>query len=377
MFIKPDLVSEKEIDEFISINREKYEELMASLYDFFGRVFDTLDAEGRIYRSYSRSDKQRGRIFKDAWKIQYKVNKERRNNNLIKIEDIGDIIGLTVVVPYPSDQDFVRGVLDASIDEGALLSFSTSKIDGKEVYGEPKRERGYYAHHYQLGFPRADLLGARCEVQVKTLLHDAWAAKTHDLIYKSAVEVDKRLIEQIESIGEDLRQIDKRSEGLKELIGEKIKVERKSLDLAVRGIFRKTPTFQDPDYVRLYNNIKETINKNSDELTDSDPESEIASKIIEMIDQLPNVQETYGDNCRLFSLLASVSRNKYLFSVSIDRINQWFFDARTREEKFIALYAKSVAYHSFGRSVEASRIGERANTEFLERVSWDELVVPA
>ncbi|MHC4342640.1 MAG: RelA/SpoT domain-containing protein, partial [Planctomycetota bacterium] len=176
MSTKIDLVSEQQAEEFLAINSGKYEALTASLYELFDRIFDTLDAEGRIYRIYSRSDKQRGKIFKDAWKIQYKINKARRKNNSLKIEEIGDIIGMTIVVPYPSDQTFVREIIDSNIDDGKILSFTKTKRGGKEVHGEPKGERGYHAHHYELGLPHPDVQDARCEVQVKTLLHDAWAA---------------------------------------------------------------------------------------------------------------------------------------------------------------------------------------------------------
>jgi ppGpp synthetase/RelA/SpoT-type nucleotidyltranferase len=192
-------IFEQDVNEFLQLNRRKYEHLLTSLVHTLERKLDTFDALGRIYRIYSRSDKQSGEIFKDAWKIMYKVNKERSKNPDFRIHEVGDIIGLTVVVPYPSDIDFVRHCIDEAIERDEFLSFLNSNEQGTTVYGEKKDDRGYHAYHYQLGINLSEYENARCELQIKTLLHDAWGAKTHDLTYKPAGEVDERLRIQIQA----------------------------------------------------------------------------------------------------------------------------------------------------------------------------------
>lgn len=80
---------------------------------------------------------------------------------------------------------------------------------------------GYHAHHMVFLSDEAKHADLHCEVQVKTMLHDAWAAKTHDLNYKPQGQTDKRLSRMMQVFGDALEFIEVQSELLRHLIHER------------------------------------------------------------------------------------------------------------------------------------------------------------
>jgi len=98
-------------------------------------------------------------------------------------------------------------------------------------------------------------------VQIKTMLHDAWAAKGHDLNYKPHGKTDKRLSRMMQLFGDALESIEVQSEVLRNLIHERWNAEHSRRQLARRAawnILGKTlvhPAF-DPDAVLLLEEIK-------------------------------------------------------------------------------------------------------------------------
>ena len=360
----PAVVSVTDVIEFLQLNRSKYQILLQELGGHFFNMFDTFEAQRRVYRIYSRSDKQRGEIFKDPWKIQYKINKERVKNARYKVSDLGDIVGMTIVVPYPSDIDFVRSLIDMKIRRKQFLSFHNTRYKRKSVYGESKTDKGYHAFHYQLGINTRDLTNVICEVQVKTVLHDAWGAKTHDLTYKAAGEVDIHLKEVMESFGNDLASLDQKSESLKNKIEETVNIERRKLQDAIAGFFDSEPENQDQKYIQKFEKLKTFIRSKKKDL--SAGKEEVVDKIIADISDILQ-SGVYRDACRLYCLVAAVSLEKQLFELAVDKLNEWFIEGLTSGEKATALFAKSLTYYSFGRSVDAIMVGERALSEFVNR----------
>lgn len=78
--------------------------------------------------------------------------------------------------------------------------------------------------------------GPVCELQIKTLLHDAWGAKTHDLTYKPAGRIGAELLESFELLGTQLANLEIQSDTLRASIVKTASVretKRRKLQVAI------------------------------------------------------------------------------------------------------------------------------------------------
>lgn len=100
--------------------------------------------------------------------------------------DLTDILGIRVICPFLEDVERIEGIICRSFDvvelekKGARHSF---------------REFGYDSVHLLVKLGR-NLLGGLlphtrrvCEIQIRTILQDAWAEVEHELIYKSDISL--------------------------------------------------------------------------------------------------------------------------------------------------------------------------------------------
>jgi putative GTP pyrophosphokinase len=100
-------------------------------------------------------------------------------------EAVKDLLGLRVTVPFLEDVDTV---VDAIQDV-----FKVHEIERK-AEKLSYREFAYDSVHMIVVDPAADIefplgcLRSCCEIQVRTILQDAWAEVEHELVYKSRVE---------------------------------------------------------------------------------------------------------------------------------------------------------------------------------------------
>src|SRR5262245_56078933 len=103
-----------ECEKFIKDNRRRYERLLDEVLRLAKHLRDVDNAE-RIYRVYSRGEnRDEEDEFKKTYKVAEKLGKWRENYNpKSRVEEIHDIIGVTVVVHYDSDiaavYDMIRG----------------------------------------------------------------------------------------------------------------------------------------------------------------------------------------------------------------------------------------------------------------------------
>jgi putative GTP pyrophosphokinase len=102
-----------------------------------------------------------------------------------KKEKVKDLLGLRVVVPFQEDVERVLEVVESHFEvleterKAENLSFREFAYDSVHVIiGIPNPK--------PLVFPSGCLKG--CEVQVRTILQDAWAEVEHELIYKSSMD---------------------------------------------------------------------------------------------------------------------------------------------------------------------------------------------
>jgi len=219
-------VSPQIVHSFITENGSRFKSCLEDIMALVGDSIKHID----IYKIYGRDEKQNGEILKDSRKIRLKFNSyyNLKRKKFGSLWETPDIIGYTIVVPYPSTISEVCISLDEIIDRGALRSvnpknsISRNESDVTKIrskYGRSFDEKGYFGCHYNLrtGSLREET-SPICEIQIKTLLHDAWGAKTHDLTYKTSSEVDQSLVNGFELLGDSLAKIDQQSDLLRNTI---------------------------------------------------------------------------------------------------------------------------------------------------------------
>lgn len=198
-----DAIGPDEVNRHLMTNLARYQQTLARLSGIFRDYKFSRKSRGAIYAIYSRGDRQGGCEFKEAWKIAAKLAARRNEAPGYPLQDVPDIIGLTVVVVYPSDIDVVCRFVDGN-------------RAWQVVKKKPRNQDGYRAFHYELRLQDPQYSGVRCEVQVKTMLNDAWSAKTHDLTYKPrGLLVPQFLVAQFGNLSDRLHAIDRETEALK------------------------------------------------------------------------------------------------------------------------------------------------------------------
>ncbi|MFQ5851156.1 MAG: hypothetical protein ACE5JU_11295, partial [Candidatus Binatia bacterium] len=323
------MVTLQDIESFFRSREQDYRACLGLMKMRFQEFMFSTGGESKVYRIYSRGERQRGKELKEQWKIAESVNEirsgkavtENREKKVIPakppfpIQDLDDIIGLTVVCVYPSDMQAVIDFVENEVLE-RLTKFS----------GKPKTDRGYYAYHYVLGIPQPQFAGIRCEVQIKTLLHDAFSAKTHDLSHKPQGELDERMKRQMEVLGDTLAAIDEQSELLKLLIREKWFVDLKRKEAARRSLVwslknKRQPS--DPAKARTFQEILDDLQQNEAVYREKDYSSGEISALLGKIDEYIRPGAHNVDSCRMLAILAGVRPRDDFDNLALDAIDRW------------------------------------------------------
>ena len=210
-----------DVRRFLDGNRRKYEQDLQRLQLVLSGLRRKERALRHVYKIYSRGEAQAGDELKSARKIRLKFNdfNEKRKSAQASLFDVPDIVGLRIVVSYPSDISAIAAVLDNAIDRKELLAVAMGAPAPSSVittrYGRPLETGGYFACHYNVRLPGVGIARPICEIQIKTLLHDAWGAKTHDLTYKPAGRIGAELLTSFDLLGASLANLDQQSDALK------------------------------------------------------------------------------------------------------------------------------------------------------------------
>jgi ppGpp synthetase/RelA/SpoT-type nucleotidyltranferase len=156
---------------------------------------------------------------------------------------IHDLVGVKVLCPYPSDVNAVNRW---------LLQHEGFKVTPRsEAKARILKVTGYQGYHFSvqlaggLLLKNEDLSRIKCEVQVKTMLEEAWDAKTHDVVYKRAQHVSPDLLVQMKLVSDSLQELDKESENLKNLILQRERQERQRKEAAAAMHLQKSMKLRD------------------------------------------------------------------------------------------------------------------------------------
>ena len=99
---------------------------------------------------------------------------------------INDLIGLRVIVPFLEDVDDVQDLIKEN--------FNVAEIEYKGA-DNSFREFGYSSVHILVHLPQGSIentipyVRKTCEIQLRTILQDAWAEVEHELVYKSNISI--------------------------------------------------------------------------------------------------------------------------------------------------------------------------------------------
>ncbi len=161
-------------------------------------IQDLYDAQMKAWTKFLVSTTRKLSRHLDREDLKYSVKhrvkrcenlreKERQLNSdgKRKKEKVKDLLGLRVVVPFQEDVEKVLEVIENHFEvveterKAEDLSFREFAYDSVHVIIEIPNSKS-------LTFPPVCLKA--CEVQVRTILQDAWAEVEHELIYKSNVD---------------------------------------------------------------------------------------------------------------------------------------------------------------------------------------------
>ena len=112
------------------------------------------------------------------------LEKSRKQSIDSPFEDIHDILGLRIIVPFLEDIEKIG----SRISEICAIREIKHKSQDLSI-----REFGYDSLHFIIRIPKelCDIVSIsdnlNCEVQVRTILQNAWAEVEHELIYKTGI----------------------------------------------------------------------------------------------------------------------------------------------------------------------------------------------
>lgn len=147
----------------------------------------------------------RGRMDEPRIKSQASIErkaKERGWTNLQTIEECEDLVGLRMVCNNLQDVERAADLIEQSLKEMG------SEVKRKDFIANPVLT-GYRAIHLLTRIPIAVgpiSLSVGCEVQIRTLLQDAWAKLSRADLYRS--EIPKQLLKQFAAMSQSLADAD-------------------------------------------------------------------------------------------------------------------------------------------------------------------------
>ncbi len=266
--------------EEVAAIKEKYDQILREDYHAVQKAVedDFQDHRKRKGKKHIRFVIPRDGI-KSFDSILKKIKRKREEGNpAYNFEDIEDLIGVKLICPYPSDtaevikwmkqnpsfrvaphvvftcralgtecsylkrgqtfEEVFRDAIEHTKHLHSIHSIPSDKV--KEAVKDEARvdhPRGYKGYHYTITvagdyvrkFPTWE--DKKCEVQIKSILEEAWDAKTHEVSYKKEETIKKELIDHVRLLSNALQVVDQESEVLKLQIeeeGERDKIRRRA-----------------------------------------------------------------------------------------------------------------------------------------------------
>lgn len=169
------------------------------------RYYDNLDTNEKLCREVEyiiktkikKAEIEVAQVSSRAKTLESFCEKIYRKNYNHPFDEISDFAGVRIVYLYSENRQNIEAIIEQEFD-------IVEKID-KSLTDEDKF--GYDALHYLVKI-RNNHAGARydelknkaCEIQVRTILQDAWALVAHHLSYKQESDVPKELRRKLNAL---------------------------------------------------------------------------------------------------------------------------------------------------------------------------------
>ncbi|MDR2375059.1 MAG: tetratricopeptide repeat protein [Treponema sp.] len=151
------------------------------------RILVTRDLESQLEKKFSRLGSRilvKGRVknFASYYKKYINILKDKAGGIPETAPVITDLIGLRVVCPFLEDMKEVEKIISGA--------YPVVELDHKGA-GYSFKEFGYESTHFLVSIPphilqeRGDCGCEVAEIQIRTILQDAWAEVEHELVYKA------------------------------------------------------------------------------------------------------------------------------------------------------------------------------------------------
>jgi ppGpp synthetase/RelA/SpoT-type nucleotidyltranferase len=302
------------------------EQFRTDYLDLLGKVVEccrTVQAElgsDVVANVYTRPDTGSG-PFKDVRGIVMKLRRQGARTAQSFVE-LGDVIGLTVVVQYPDQRDLFFGVL-------------RSRLAGRVKVGEVERhenKNGYFAHH-AICTRRYGVNTLRCEVQVKTLLHDAWSKKMHDLTYKPGGKLDARLKAMMIANATTIETVEQQSQLIRNMIQGGWDVERDARLAARESVFEQMLHYSGTIWKDLaeaedIQSLHEAIEAGTEWLPEEAQDSDRLESLLERLEKVGGRPELDRFGWILSGRLASLRPDDHrLVRATIMHVDRWLTSA--------------------------------------------------
>lgn len=304
-----------EIDRLLSPSgKRSYEHLLRTVREACVRAQQALGSNV-VSRVYGRDDKQYGDLFKSPLKIAAKVRAKRAREKAFAARDVRDVIGLTAVVQYPDQIQTFIDVVKGIVEPGGISAEKVERV----------QKPGYFATHVDFLSTRAEDAGLWCELQIKTMLHDAWSAKMHDLNYKPSGEIDPRLDSMMRVIANSLDAIESQSETLRDLITERWKIEHAWRRAARHQMFELMPAWlQSSGLDQSAFALRAELVEMRDELRSTAPKSDLLASFVARIAKLKQSSLRYG--WPMAAYLGSLRDDEVHAAFALRSIEEWIVD---------------------------------------------------
>ncbi|WP_299949815.1 hypothetical protein [uncultured Ruegeria sp.] len=266
-----------------------------------------------VVRVYGRDEKQKGDVFKTDVKIAEKITRNRRKRIEFEPHNVTDIVGVTLVAQYP---DQIPKIVDQLVSDLAQFQIVELKCETIE-------RPGYFATHLDVTSENPAFPDACCEIQIKTMLHDALSIKMHDLNYKPEGELDGRLDGLMKTLATSLDAIEIQSQTIRDLISERWNVDSSWRKAARLRMFELLPVWKEQSefFDARAKKTLEYIEENKDELSICARESPIFQFAIKETRRL--ALEDLRSGWLLSAYLGLISEDRDAHTYGVVRVQDW------------------------------------------------------
>jgi ppGpp synthetase/RelA/SpoT-type nucleotidyltranferase len=354
-----------ETRKFLENNEKKYKELMALVKRYLEVLFEAEMADRDIVQKmYTRKDRSGDADIKRTASVVAKIIKFREKHpdewKTKSAIHIHDIVACRIVVFYRHQIDYVIDKIRKTTDHNFL----------RVVHDEYKNKFGYHAHHLVVSSRRADLTNLLCEIQVKTVLHDAWSSRTHSFTYKPPAKVGKSVQQLMESIGDSVEAIEVQTDYLRQNFNRERMFEEKAR-YAARVLMLQELSEKDfpegelgSECQKVYDDIKEAAST----LRDCSVNDKMLVSIVERIERIHQQQEGLEAAFKLMLRVASLREENDINYIVLQYLSEWLRETAKTDVEAV-FWESSILYVMGDREaaiscIRSSNIGTASETEW-------------